>query len=170
MKPAATAATCGTKTLAIADASVMKSSDHRRLSSVTPGRSSGSVVWVRAVVSRRAIGGLASARRPNQMPISTAPAHQTAQKIASVPSPSRARPMTVRAASSVAAPAFSRTVALRKSPKRTGSVEQSLEQLADAVGPVDHHVGLARQRRRPLVRPHADPHGCAQAAPPRRAR
>ena len=163
-KPAATAATCGRNTLAIAEASVMNSSDHRRLSSVTAGRSSGSIVCVRAVASRRAIGGEASARRPSQTPISTAPVHQTALKI-----DQRAVGLAREAddgqrgeqRGGAGAEEHRRLEEVAESHR---SVEQGLEQVAHAVGPVDHHVGLARQRRRALVRPHADAHRRAQAA------
>ena len=87
--------------------------------SVVAGRSSGSEVCERALISSRRIGGEASARRPNHMPISTAPPHQNALNSTSVRSYSRERPITARAASSVAAPALRRTVARRKSPNRT---------------------------------------------------
>jgi hypothetical protein len=53
------------------------------------------------------------------MPSSAAPAHQPAHTHTSVVSNSRARPITVTAASRVAAAALSRTVALRKSPNLT---------------------------------------------------
>src|SRR3954468_12962128 len=81
-------------------------------------------------------------------------------------SSSRVIPSTVSVASNVAHPALSRTVALRKSPKRTRarSVEQGPQQLADAVGALDHPVGLLRELRRALVGAHADPDRGAEAA------
>ena len=71
-KPAATAATCGAKMPTTPAVKVDSSSGHSRLAIVIPGRISGSVVCAFAVASRRAIGGLASARRPSQTPISAA--------------------------------------------------------------------------------------------------
>ena len=49
-------------------ANVEISSGHSRFAIVIPGRSSGSVVCVFAVASSRAIGGVASARRPSRRP------------------------------------------------------------------------------------------------------
>jgi hypothetical protein len=77
-KPAATAATCGAKNPTTPAANVETSSGHSRLAIVNPGRSSGSDVWLRAVASSRAIGGVASARRPSATPISAATSHQPA--------------------------------------------------------------------------------------------
>src|SRR5688572_5264571 len=74
-------------------------------------------------------------------------------------------PSTASVASSVAQAALSRTVALRKSPKRTRrSAEQGPEQLPDAVGALDHPVRLLRELRRALVRAHADLDRRAQPA------
>src|SRR5215207_5070024 len=144
VKPAATAATWGSKNETPAAPMVDSSSGHRRLTIVVPGASSGSVVCERAPASSRAIGGEVSARRPSAMPIVVASSHQPAATYTSTPSSSRAMPITVTVASSVAAPALSRTVALRKSPNRTAarSGEQRLQELADAVGALDHRVGL----------------------------
>src|SRR4051794_37617835 len=72
-------------------------------------------------------------------------------------------PRMVVAASSVAAPALSSTVALRKSTKRT-SDEQRPQQLADARGTLDHDVGRLLELGRPLVRAHADADRHTQAA------
>src|SRR3954468_4583969 len=80
-------------------------------------------------------------------------------------SSSRVIPSTVKVASNVAQPALSKTVALRKSPKRTRrSVEEGPQQLADAVGALDHPVGLLRELRRALVGADADPDRGAEAA------
>ena len=120
-KPAATAATCGMKIPRIAAPSVENSSGQSRLSSVSPGRSSGSDICIRASASSRAIGGEAALRRPSHAadqrgdePPADRDLHQRARRR----SP-RTR-ATVSAASSVAEPALSRTVALRKSTNRTG--------------------------------------------------
>ena len=84
-----------------------------------PGCCSGSVVCVRAVASRRAIGGVVSARRPSQTPITAATAHQPTLTSTAVGSKSREAEIRVSTASKVAAPALSRTVTLRKSTNRT---------------------------------------------------
>src|SRR3954469_3657752 len=68
-------------------------------------------------------------------------------------------------ASSVAPPALSSTVALRKSTKRTrGSDEQRPEEVADAVRALDHHVGLLLEARWALVGAHPDAQGVPQPA------
>ena len=78
-KPEATAATGGTNSPRIAAPTVEISSGQRRLIIVSPGRSSGSIVCIRASASSRAIGGEASLRRPSQAPMSVATAHQPAE-------------------------------------------------------------------------------------------
>jgi hypothetical protein len=57
---------------------VESSSGHSRLRTVSPARCSGSERSARAPASSRVIGGLASARRPSQTPISPALTHQPA--------------------------------------------------------------------------------------------
>src|ERR1700742_4622083 len=71
--------------------------------------------------------------------------------------------MTVSAASSVAEAALSRTVALRKSPKRK-SVQERGQQDADAVGAVDHRVRLLLERRGTFVGAHAHAQGVVELA------
>ena len=75
-KPAATAETCGTNTPSTAAPIVESSSGQSRLSSVMPGRSSGSAICIRASARTRAIGGEAALRRPSHAPISAAAIHQ----------------------------------------------------------------------------------------------
>src|SRR5918997_4743273 len=162
-KRAATAATCGTKTPAAAAPSVETSRGQRRLSSVTAGRSSGSDICIRASASSRATGGEAALRRPTQAPNSPATSHHPTATSISVVSDSDEARATVRAASSVADAALSSTVVLRKSTNRTGrSDQQRAQQLAHAVGAVDHEVRLALELRRPLVGADADPDGGAE--------
>src|SRR5215208_6637057 len=164
-KPAATAATCGRKNPSAAAPSVEISSGQSRLSSVRPGWSSGSVVWNFASASSRAIGGEAWLRRPTHAPARAATSHQPIAISDVVLSPSWDVPTSVSAASSVADPALSITVALRKSTKRTeASGDERPQELAHAVGPLDHHVGLALERRRPLVG--ADPDSQRVLQPP----
>ena len=75
-KPVPTAATWGSKNASAAAPTVRISSGHRRLSSVTPGCSSGSELCMRAAASSFAIGGVVSARRPIATPIPVATTHQ----------------------------------------------------------------------------------------------
>ena len=77
-KPQAMPGTCGASTARPPAATVQSSSGHRRLSSVVPGLSSGSVVCVRAPASRFAIGGEVAERAPMAMPIDVASTHQPA--------------------------------------------------------------------------------------------
>src|SRR4051794_21821423 len=173
-KPAAIDATCGWNTASTPAPSVEMSSGHSRLSSVRPGCSSGRVVCERAPASSRAIGGEVSARRPSHRPISAAASHQPRLTPIRIPSGSWEMPITVIAASAVAAPALSSTVALRKSPNRTvgASVEQRSEEVAHAVGARDHRVGALLELGRALVGTHADldrvrdPAGLAQLVEP----
>src|SRR4051794_41107964 len=74
-------------------------------------------------------------------------------------------PMTVSAASSVAEAAESRTVALRKSPKRKGSDQEGAQELSHAVRAVDHRVGLVLELGGRLVRAHADAHRVLEPPP-----
>ena len=169
-KPAATAADLRLEHAEHRRAEVANSSGHSRLSSVRPGRSSGSVVCERAVGSSRRDRrrGLGAAAEPDPDQHGAAP--PDALNTTSVGrTPARA-PMTVSAASSVAAPALSRTAALRKSPNRTAQSSSAWSMSAHAVRAVDHHVGLLRERRRALVGADADPHRGAEAAVARRAR
>src|SRR3954451_21613167 len=167
-KPAAIDATCGSNTASSPAPSVEMSSGHSRLSSVRPGLSSGSVVCERAPASSRAIGGDVSARRPSHNPMSAATIHQPTLTRISVPPGSCEMPITVIAASAVAAPALSSTVALRKSPNRTvaggRSVQQRAQEVAHAVGALDHRVGALLELGRTLVGPHADLGGMSDAA------
>ena len=118
-KPAATPATCGRKNESAAAATVTTSSGQSRLMSVSAGRGSGSAVCIFASASSRAIGGEAAWWRPISAPITAAIAHQHTAISVLTCSPVRAPPMIVSAASSVAAPAHSSTVAFRKSTNRT---------------------------------------------------
>src|SRR5215212_5933391 len=163
--PAATAATDGKKSPAIAAPSVENSKGQSRLISVTPGRSSGSDICIRASASSRAIGGEAALRRPIHAPSSAATAHQPTATSISDPVGSPDAFATVSAASSVAEPALSSTVALRKSTNRTGrSDQQRAQQLAHAVRAVDHHVRFALELRRALFRAHPDLQRLAEGA------
>ena len=100
--------------------SVNTSSGHSRLSRIAPGGARAASRWPSRVASRRAIGGLVSARRPSRRPITAAITHQPAQTGTSARLGTLRRPAsTVTAASAVAAPALSSTVVLRKSTKRT---------------------------------------------------
>src|SRR5665811_477623 len=118
------------------------SSGHSLFRRVAPGRYSGSAVLDFASPSRRAIGGLTSARRPSRSPIAAATTHQPTEIGTIVASEDGAAESTVTITSAVAAAALSRTVALRKSTKCTPLLQQRLEQPAHTALPVDYQVGL----------------------------
>ena len=120
-KPAATAETCGRKTPSAAAPIVENSSGQSRLSSVSPGCSSGSDICTRASASSRAIGGEAALRRPIQAPNSAATSHQPIVTSMNVGSKSSRTLSTVSVPRNVAEPALSSTVTFRKSTNRTAA-------------------------------------------------
>src|SRR5580692_5723325 len=77
-------------------------------------------------------------------PTATAISHQPTAISASIVSDLALAASTVIPASAVAAPALSNTVVLRKSTNRT-VLQQRLEQLTHAGGPVDGEVRLLRE-------------------------
>src|SRR3954470_7606355 len=161
------AGTCG-KAKASAPAKIVgTSSGHSRLRSMRPAATSGSVDAVRAEASRRAIGGLASLRRPRAMPKRAAARHHAAAPSTSRLRPSLTAPATVTAARTVAPAAEMNTVAFRKSVKRTvpsSPAEQRFEQRPDPVGALDGDVRVGGDGRGALVGDHADPDGVAELA------
>src|SRR5277367_22732 len=150
-KPAAMPGIWGARKARPPASSVNSKSAHSRLSRIAPGWCSGNVVVDFAPASSRAIGGFVSARRPRRRPISAASTHQPTASGPTRASELCAAASTVTAPSAVAAPALSRTVVLRKSTKRTGQLQQRLEQTAHTAGAVEQEVGLRRQLRGSFV-------------------
>src|SRR5271167_513990 len=151
--PAAMPGTCGARKASPPAASVNTNSGQSRLTRIALGWCSGRVVLALAFASRRAIGGLVSARLPKRRPITAAITHQPSATGTTCFSPCSAAASTVTAASAVAAPALSRTVVLRKSTNRTVQrrLEKRLEQFPHAARAVDRQIGLTRELRRRFV-------------------
>src|SRR5580704_1751956 len=161
-KPVATAGTCGTTNASAPAPIVENSSGHRRLITVRAGLTSGSEVCVRALASSDAICDVVPARRPIQVPNAPATNHQPAETGTSRSSLVPAAAATVTAASALAAAALISTVVRRKSENRTPAARvpesvrgQDREEFGDALGPVDHDVGLLGDLGRPLLGAHA---------------
>src|SRR6516165_7587210 len=162
-KPVAMPGTWGARNARPPAASVNSNSGHRRLRRVAPGWCSGRVALAFALASRRAIGGLVSARRPRRRPMTAAISHQPTAITTRLFSEFPAAASTVTVASAVAAAALSRTVVLRKSTNRTRLLQKRSEQFAHAGRAVDREVGLEPQLGRRFIGAHSHAQRARQA-------
>ena len=147
--------------------SVDSSSGHRRLTSSSPGRCSGSSVVDFASASSRAIGGFVSARRPSQAPIIAAASHQPAMNSTSVGLASALAASDRHGGERrrrAGAQQHRRRAGSRRSASRGGYPASAEQELADAARAVDEQVGRRLELRRRLVGAHADADGRAELA------